>query len=202
MAHFYDQVKSMNISSKCRHCRLPTKHFSLKIRFLYLFTLYVCTHTRGRLGVRQTAWQTDRQGEEPWLGNKGGTFPRWLASSLPSWLETKAWQFQTKPLWASIFHQLAHHCWTSSTSSRTCHITILGQSTLLAFFKLASPELGEENSSETFKVPALGKRLDFLAFWAPCFAEGLFSVCLLCLLPLTIADSVCCPSGFSCLLIL
>lgn len=38
---------------------------------------------------------------------------------------------------------------------------ILGQSIILAFFKLTSSKLGEENPSEASEPPGLERRLDF-----------------------------------------
>lgn len=44
---------------------------------------------------------------------------------------------------------------------RTCHTTVLDQSTIQAFFKLTNPKSGEEDPSETLKPPVLRKRLEF-----------------------------------------
>jgi hypothetical protein len=60
------------------------------------------------------------------------------------------------------------HQYINSTSSsgliRTHHTAaVLGKPIILAVFKLTCPKLGEKNSSETLKPPALDKRLDVLA---------------------------------------
>lgn len=99
------------------------------------FTLTHCLLSAERPGARQTHWWADRQGERPWLGKKGGEFPRWSASPSNSWLGTKAWQFLSQ-VSGSPADGLAHQVrgWI-----RTCRTTVAGQPTILPVFKTDQP---------------------------------------------------------------
>lgn len=127
--------------------------------------------------------QTEMDGKVPWLGNKGGKFLRWLGSSSPSWLKTNSQHLKEKALWAFSLAKAGPYWWTGSTSSGHW------QPTIVSFFKLPSPKLGEEKS---LKSPVLEKRLVPL-----CLAGGFSSVYLTLVFPhpkkqLSAIDSVCC----------
>lgn len=71
---------------------------------------------------------------------------------------------------------------------RTCHTTVLGQRTILVFFKLTNPKLGEENPAEALKIPPFKKWLIFLLNFLsssllPALQRVFFSVCLVHMLP-------------------
>lgn len=66
---------------------------------------------------------------------------------------------------------------------RTCHTIVLGQWTILVFFKLINPKLGEENPAEALKIPPFKKWLIFLLNFLsssllPALQRVFFSVCL------------------------
>lgn len=110
-------------------------------------------------------------GRGPWLGNKGGTFPRWRVSSSLSRLETDSDSFKQRPCrllsltWRPAADWLAQQV---QSWLRTCYITAVGQSSFPSFLKRTNPKSGQENSSRLSRFLMSNKKNETFPRWPEC----------------------------------
>lgn len=126
-----------------------------------------------------------------------------LASSSPSWPETKYWQLKTKALWAFSSAEYAPCLQTSITSSRPDQDIFISHFWTYQPPRLCSnwPLLEGEEASKTSTPTTLEKRLG-LSFLRPCLFFRSLCVHGMCVQSLILKSlSLLAESVFSCLLL-